>query len=72
MLLSSIKGVYRLKSKGMLNIFRRKAIYGLSFILILKGILTFLRSKSPCILLIKIIKFNKNIMESKTENPTQF
>ena len=44
----------------------------MAFLLILKGIMTFLRSKSPCILLIKIIKFNKNIMESKTENPTQF
>ena len=31
MLLSSIKGVNRLKSKGMSNIFTRKTMYGFSF-----------------------------------------
>ena len=44
---------------------------GFSIILILKGVMTF-ESQSPCILLNKYIKFNKNGTESKTENPTQF
>ena len=30
----------------------------------------FLKSKSPCILMNKNIKFNKNKTESKMENPT--
>ena len=30
-----------------------------------------LKSKSPCLLLNKTIKFNKQEMESKMENPTQ-
>ena len=38
---------------------------GFSITLILKGVM------SPCILLNKNINFNKNEMESKTENPTQ-
>ena len=34
--------------------------------------MTYLKLKSPCILLNKNINFKKNETESKMENPTQF
>ena len=42
-----------------------------SIILILRGVIFFLKSKRPSILLTKNVNFNKNERESKMENPTQ-
>ena len=41
---------------------------GFSIILILKGIMMFLESKSPCVLLNKNVNFHKYETESKMEN----
>ena len=49
---------------------QKNCVCGFSIIFILKGIITFLKSKSPCYLLNKNIKFNKNETESKMKNPT--
>ena len=43
---------------------------GFSIILILTGIMTFLTSENPCILLNKNINVNINETDSKMENPT--
>ena len=52
------------------RVLKQNCVCGFSIIFILKGIMTFLKSKSPCYLLNKNIKFNKNETESKMKNPT--
>ena len=49
---------------------RLKANLVLVFLFDLKRFYDILKSKSPCVLLKKIIKFNKNEIESAVENPS--
>ena len=50
----------QLRNKGL-----GEKLCGFSIILILKEIMTFVKSKSQCVLLNKKINFNKNETESK-------